>query len=80
MPFQPPNMIRTIFSVVIYPLANFDALIQRGLEVIRKIIIDELCKPIHDVIIIPFSTCLTNFTMLDKKEENHKNFNTVKAK
>ena len=47
-----PNMIRNILSVVIYPLANFDALKQRGFEVIRKITIDDLCKPIHDAIII----------------------------
>ena len=73
-------MIRSIFFVVIYPLAKFDALKQRGSEVIRKITVDKLFKPIHDVIIIPFSAYSLNFKMLDKKEENQKNFNTAKAK
>ena len=73
-------MIRSILSVVIYPLANFDALKHRGFEVIRKITIDDLCKPVHDAIIIPFSTYSLNFKILDKKEENHKKLYIAKAK
>ena len=78
--FSQLNIIRSILSVVIYPLANFDTLKQRGFEVIRKITIDNLCKPIHDAIIIPFSTYSLNFKILDKKEENRKKLNIAKAK
>ena len=74
------HKIRSIPSVVIYPLVNFHALKQRGVEVIRKIIIDDLCKPIHDAVIIPFSTYSSDFKILDKKEENHKKLNIAKAK
>ena len=73
-------MIRSILSVVIYPLANFDALKQKDFEIIRKITIDNLRKPIHDAVIIPFSTYSLNFKILDKKEENRKKLNIAKAK
>ena len=46
------------FSLVINHLANFDAFIQRGFGDIKKIGIKILCKPFHDIIIIPFSTSL----------------------
>ena len=72
-------MIRSILSEVIYPLANFDALKQKGFEIIGKITIDNLCKPIHDAVIIPFSTYSLNFKILDKKEENRKKLNIAKA-
>ena len=43
---------------MIHHLAILDALIiiQRGFEAIPKITIVNLCKPFHDVVIIPFWT------------------------
>ena len=46
-------MFTKIFSLVSYHLGNFDDLIQSGFWVPRKITFFNLCKAIHDVLIIP---------------------------
>ena len=53
------NIFRNSFSVI-YLLGNFDDLIQSGFQFIPKIIFANLCKPVHDVIIIPVSSDALN--------------------
>ena len=55
-------------------------LIQRGFWVIPKILIDNLNKSFHGVIIIQFSTSSLNLKMLDKNEENYKIVNISRTK
>ena len=50
-------MFRSFFILwSITHLTIFGVLIKKGLGVFPKITIGNLCKPFHDVIIIPFST------------------------
>ena len=48
-PFRLSNMLISFLSLVSRLLGNFDILIQRGVWVIPKITIDNLCKPVHDI-------------------------------
>ena len=54
--FVSQNMFRKIPFVVVYHLGNFDDLLQSGFGIVPNITFDNLCKPIHDVIIIPVSS------------------------
>ena len=49
-------MFKKIPYLVIYHRANFDDLIESSLRVIQKIKFASLCKPIHNVMIIPVSS------------------------
>ena len=70
-----PNML---ILFVIHHLTIFDALIQKTesvFGVFQEITIGNLCKPFHDVIIIPFSSFSWNHKAFGKKEENFKTLN-----
>ena len=62
-------MFRKIPVSVMYNLGNFDDLIQTSFWVIPKVTFANLCKPIHDVIIIPVSSDPWIWK-LDGKEKN----------
>ena len=51
------NMFRKIPFSVIYHLSNFDSLMQSGINILINTFA-HVCKPIHDVIIIPVSSDL----------------------
>ena len=55
------------YSEVCHHLAISDTLIQSGFSIIPKNSINNLCKPFHDIIIIPISTSSLNLGM-DMKE------------
>ena len=50
-----------------YQPVSFDDLIQSGLWVIPKLIFANLCKPIHDIIIIPVLSDSFNLENVEKK-------------
>ena len=52
------NMFRKIPFLMIYHLSNFDDLIQIVFWVTPKMIFANLCKPMHNVIIIPVSVSI----------------------
>ena len=60
--------VSKISSLVIYQLGNLDDLIQSGFSFIPKIKFANLCKPIHDVIIIPVSSDSLNLEAVERKE------------
>ena len=51
-------MLKSFLSLMIHHRAFFDVLIQRGLIIILKVTIGNLCQLFHDIIIIRFSTSL----------------------
>ena len=68
------RLFRKIPFLVFYHLGNFDNLIQVGFWVVTKITFAELCKPIHDVIIIPVSSDTLNLETMERKEKNTTNW------
>ena len=56
------NMVRKIYFLVIYHPDNFDDLMQSGFWV-------NLCKPIHDVIILLVSSDSLNLETVERKEK-----------
>ena len=52
--FSGCQIFSEVFYFMIYHLTTFDAFIQRGFGVFQKIIIGNLFKPFHYVILIPF--------------------------
>ena len=65
---------------LIYHLNNFDALVQSCFWVIPKIAYANLCKPAHDVIIIPVSTVHLKLKHMKRKEKNSKKFKILRKK
>ena len=61
--FGVQNMFRKIPFLVIYHLGNCD------FSVIPKIEVDNLCKPIHDVITVPVSSDPLNLEAVERKEK-----------
>lgn len=59
-----------IFYFAVHHLPIFNALIQGGSRVFLKITTNNLCKPFHDALIIPFSTFSCKQETLDKKKKN----------
>ena len=66
------NMSRKIPFLVIYRLGNFDDLMQSGVWVVAKTTFAYLCKPIHNVIIIPVSSGPLNLETVEGKGKNWK--------
>ena len=58
--------------VVIYHLGSFDGLMQSGFWVVIKIAFTNLCRVIHDVMVIPVSSDLLNLESLDSNGKNNK--------
>ena len=58
------NMSKKIPFLVIYHLHKFDDFIENGFWIIPNITITNLCKPIHDVIIIVVSSDALNVETL----------------
>ena len=61
-------------------LGNFDVLIQSGFWVIPKIAFANLCKPIHDVIIIPISFDPLNLETVKKEGKKYERLNISRTK
>ena len=61
-------------------MGDFDELIQSRSLVIPKITFDNLCKPIHNVVIIPVSSDPWNLEAAEKKEKNCKKLNILRTK
>ena len=74
--FRVANFFRKISFLVIYHLGKFDdSIIQSGFWVIPNITFANLCRPIHDIIIIPVSSNPYNL-----KTEEREKMNTSKPK
>ena len=79
IPFSDCQICSKLVLFVIHHLTIFDALIQiieSDFGVFPEITIGNLCKPFHDVIIIPFSSFSWKHKDFGKKEENFKTLNT----
>ena len=73
-------MFRKILFLAIYHLGKFDDLIQSGFGIIPNNTFANLCKPIHDVTIIPVSSDPLNLETMERKGKNYKKINILRTK